>query len=65
MQQEIYGELCLLRDIEQIQDDMIVLKKCNMTLNEFTRMFNDMLPFLASSYPTKLLKINRFVKGLP
>ncbi|KAI3709136.1 hypothetical protein L2E82_38895 [Cichorium intybus] len=59
------NKFCPVRDIEKLQEDFISLKKGNSSVDEYTKKFCDMLPFVEESYPTARSRINRYARGLP
>ncbi|KAI3782516.1 hypothetical protein L2E82_12566 [Cichorium intybus] len=58
-------KFCPTRDLEKMNEDFLTIKKGDMTVDEYTKNFCDMLPFVGESYPSERSRINRYVRGLP
>ncbi|KAI3738440.1 hypothetical protein L2E82_28472 [Cichorium intybus] len=58
-------KFCPTRDLEKLNEDFLSIKKGEMTVDEYTKKFCDMLPFVGESYPSERSRINRYVRGLP
>ncbi|KAI3778829.1 hypothetical protein L2E82_08214 [Cichorium intybus] len=58
-------KFCPMRDLEKMNEDFLTIKKGEMTVDEYTKKFCDMLPFAGESYPSERSQINRYVRGLP
>ena len=48
-----------------IVNEFFALKKGNMSVDEYSKKFTDMIPFLEDVLPLESGRINRFVNGLP
>ncbi|KAI3792884.1 hypothetical protein L2E82_06775 [Cichorium intybus] len=53
------------RDLEKMNEDFLTIKKGELTVDEYTKKFCDMLPFVGESYTSERSRINRYVRGLP
>ncbi|KAI3764655.1 hypothetical protein L2E82_14666 [Cichorium intybus] len=58
-------KFCPTRDLEKMNEDFLMLKKGDSSVDEYTKKFCDMLPFVGESYPTERSRVNRYVRGLP
>ncbi|KAI3690640.1 hypothetical protein L2E82_48797 [Cichorium intybus] len=59
------GKFCSARHREKLVDEIFALSKDKQTIDEYTKKFCDMLPFLEDTLPTEAGRINRYANGLP
>ena len=59
------GKFCSPRHQQKLVNDFFSLQKGNMTVDEYTKKFTDMLPFLGDTLPNEKGRVNRYLSGLP
>ncbi|KAI3740280.1 hypothetical protein L2E82_30706 [Cichorium intybus] len=59
------NKFCPTRDIEKLEEDFLTLKKGSLSMDEYTKKFCDMLPFVGESYFSARSRVNRYAQGLP
>ncbi|KAI3764654.1 hypothetical protein L2E82_14665 [Cichorium intybus] len=63
--QRLKGKFCSARHRENLVNEFFALAKEKQTVDEYTKKFCEMLPFLEDILPTEAGRINRYVNGLP
>ncbi|KAL4571465.1 hypothetical protein LXL04_018225 [Taraxacum kok-saghyz] len=59
------SKFCSPRHKEMIVNEFFALHKGNMTVDEYSKKFTDMVPFLEDTLHSGSGRINRYVNGLP
>ncbi|KAI3509323.1 hypothetical protein L1887_24520 [Cichorium endivia] len=59
------GKFFSARHREKLVDEFFALCKEKQTVDEYTKKFCDILPFLEDTLPTEAGRINRYANGLP
>ncbi|KAI3788522.1 hypothetical protein L2E82_01291 [Cichorium intybus] len=63
--QRLKSKFCSARHRENLVNEFFALAKEKQTVDEYTKKFCEMLPFLEDTLPTEAERINRYVNGLP
>ena len=59
------GKFCSPRHQQKLVNDFFSLHKGSMSIDEYTKKFTDMLPFLGDTLPNEQGRVNRYLSGLP
>lgn len=59
------AKFCSPRHKEQIVNEFFALRKGDMSVDEYSKKFSEMVPFLEETLPTEIGRINRYISGLP
>ncbi|KAI3779510.1 hypothetical protein L2E82_09231 [Cichorium intybus] len=63
--QRLKSKFCSARHRKNLVNEFFALAKEKQTVDEYTKKFCEMLPFLEDTLPTEARRINRYVNGLP